>query len=51
MPKITYEKPKKNSRTKPGTPPSESRKPRKPSTRNKPAKGYDPVTKTWAKNA
>ena len=34
--------------TRPGTAPNEPRKARKPgSGRNRPAKGYDPVTKTW----
>jgi hypothetical protein len=34
--------------TKKGTPPNASWKPRVPgSGKNRPAKGYDPVTKTW----
>jgi len=34
--------------TRPGTKPQSPRKPRVPgSGRNRPAKGYDPVTKTW----
>jgi len=35
-------------KTKVGTPPNASRKPRVPgSGRGRPAKGYDPETKTW----
>jgi hypothetical protein len=38
--------------TRSGTRQNEPRKPRKPGIgRNRPAKGYDPVTKTWHQNS
>ena len=40
--------PSHRSKTRPGTPPNASKKPAViGSGRNRPAKGYDPVTKTW----
>ena len=45
--KPLYEKPKKHSKTKPGTVPHAKKKGWTPSTRNRPAKGYNPVTKEW----
>ena len=43
-----YELPKKRSKTRKGTRPNDSALPAViGSGRNRPAKGYDPVTKTW----
>lgn len=37
------------SKTKKGTPPNASALPKKPSTRNRPAKGFNPDTKSWSR--
>jgi len=49
MAKISkYPSPSHHSKTRPGTKPNASKKPAVPgSGRNRPAKGYDPETKTW----
>lgn len=43
-----YPIPSKQSRTRRGIRPNDSKKPATPGTgRNRPAKGFDPITKTW----
>ena len=44
-----YPAPSHHSKTRPGTRPNASKKPAVPgSGRNRPAKGFDPQTKTWS---
>lgn len=46
--KVSIFEPEKGKKTRKGTKPNTPAKPRVPgSGRNRPAKGYDPETKTW----